>query len=831
MKKLLKKYNDKRNFSITKEPSGARVSKQVVSKRKKGPIFVVQEHHASHLHYDFRLELDGVLKSWAVPKGPSMHPDDKRLAMMVEDHPLDYASFHGTIPKGQYGAGEVYIWDSGTWEVIGDPHEGLKKGNLKFKLDGKRLKGEFVLVRTPRPKSPNAWLLIKHHDEESLEGSEERALEIASQKITKKKGAVKSKTTTRSKTKIAKPVKNWPGFITPQLCLLVDSPPKETKYVHEIKFDGYRLQPHIKDGTVKIFTRNGHDWTHKFSNIAEAMADLNCENGIFDGEAIVQDKEGKSDFGLLQAALSSEDDSNIKLFLFDCLFLDGKDLRNESLRERKDQLKDIMPKKHKVLQYSEDVDQDAESFFELSCKHNLEGIISKDATAPYSKGRSKIWTKTKCIQRQELVIGGYTTGKGSRGADLGALLLGVYDNKKFRYVGKVGTGFSRQTLKEIKEKVRKFEQARSAFDLNSPKGKDIHWLKPKLVAEVSFTEWTGEKSLRHPVFVGLREDKSSSEIVIEKEVHLTEGRNKKNGKKKMEAGSDYEVKLSHPDKVLYAKEGITKKDVADYYTKIAEAMLPYTQGRPLSLVRCPQGTVGQCFFQKHPGPGQAPKELFDHFLVKEKEKTETYVALHSADGLRHLAHMNAFEIHTWQCHYETLMKPDQIVMDFDPDPSVPFKEVVKAVLTMKKMLDKLKLKAFVKTTGGKGLHIHIPFEPLYSWDQVKTFAKALADQMVAQDPDMFLSNMSKEKRKGKIFVDYLRNGFGATAVAPYSLRAKEYATVAMPVEWSELPKLKSGDQFTLKKALLKVKTRTKDPWKDFFKVKQKIRVFEEARAA
>lgn len=818
MKKLLKKYHEKRNFTKTQEPSGA-PSKQLVTKKQKGPIFVVQEHHASHLHFDFRLELDGVLKSWAVPKGPSMHPEDKRLAMMVEDHPLDYASFHGTIPKGNYGAGEVYIWDNGTWEVIGDPHEGLKKGNLKFRLHGKKLNGEFVLVKTPRPKSPNAWLLIKHRDEVSLEGKTERAEEIASKQKSKK-------------------MKNWPGFIPPQLCLLVDSPPKGKNYVHEIKFDGYRLQPHIKDGTVKIFTRNGHDWTHKFERLAESLAELDCENAILDGEAVVQDKEGKSDFGLLQGALSEKDDSKIKFFAFDCLFLDGEDLRPFSLRERKDRLKKILTKKkknlHKIVQYSEDVDQDGESFFELTCKHNLEGIISKDADAPFTKGRTKVWTKTKCLQRQELVIGGYTTGKGSRGAELGALLLGVYDKKKFRYVGKVGTGFSRQTLKDLKDKVKRFEQARSAFDLNSPKGKDIHWLKPKLVAEVSFTEWTGEKSLRHPVFVGLREDKSSSEIVIEKEVHLTEGRGKKENsraKKFWGPESETNVKLSNPDKILFAKEGITKQDIADFYNRIADHMLPFMADRPLSLVRCPNGSSEQCFYQKHPGPGQAPEAYFSHFKVKEKNKTETYMALNSRDGLRQLVQMNAFEIHVWNCHYETLMNPDQIVMDFDPDPSVPFKEVVKAALQMKKILDSLKLKSFVKTTGGKGLHVHIPFEALYSWDQVKSFAKALADQMVAQNPEMFLSNMSKEKRKGKIFVDYLRNSFGATAIAPYSIRAKEIASVAMPVEWSELERLKSGDQFTMKKALLKIKTRTKDPWKDFFKVKQTIGVLDKGMAA
>lgn len=782
MKKLLKKYSEKRDFSLTKEPSGEeKKSRKISTKKKKGPIFVVQEHHASHLHYDFRLELDGVLKSWAIPKGPSMNPGDKRLAVLVEDHPLEYATFHGTIPKGQYGAGEVYIWDNGTWEIIGDTdaHNDLKNGTLKFKLYGKKLKGEFVLVRmSARGKNKNAWLLIKHFDETSAE----------------KKTAKKE----------YKKVKKWPGFIHPQLCLLVDSPPKEANYVHEIKFDGYRVQPQIKDGKIKIFTRNGVDWSQKFPTLLKALSSLEVENAILDGEAIVQDKEGRSNLGLLQAALSDEDDRNVKLFLFDCMFLNGEDLRDLPLKMRKEKLKSIIPKRHRIIRYSEDVDQDGESFFQMACRHNLEGIISKDATAPYSKGRGRVWCKTKCSQRQELVIGGYTTGKGSRSAELGALLLGIYDKKKFRYVGKVGTGFSRQSLKELKEKVKKFEQARSAFDLNSPKGKEIHWLKPKLVAEVSFSEWTQEKVLRHPVFVGLCEDKSQGED---------------------------STRLSHPEKIIFAKEKITKLQVADYYDTIAGTMLPFLTDRPLALVRCPQGASGKCFFHKHPGPEQAPTAYFTRFNVLEKSGTNTYLALNSKEGLNHLVQMNAFEIHVWNCHYQTLMNPDQIVMDFDPGLDVPFKEVVKAALGMKKMFVKLKLKSFVKTTGGKGLHIHIPIEPIYSWDQVKAFAKAIADEMVSRNPKLFLAKTGKKERKGKIFLDYLRNNFGATVIAPYSLRAREISSVAMPVEWTELTTLKSSDQFTLKKAMIRIKKRKRDPWKNFFKVRQKIKILEQKLAA
>lgn len=766
MKKFLKSYSKKRNFEKTAEPSGTEIREKIISVRKK-LIFVVQEHHASHLHYDFRLELDGVLKSWAIPKGPSMNPEDKRLAVEVEDHPLAYASFHGTIPKGEYGAGEVIIWDKGFWKTEGDAHQGLKKGKLEFTLQGKKLKGDFVLVRMPnRGKGDHNWLLMK------------------------KKEVITSKSETPKK---------WPGFVLPQLAMLVDSPPSSKEYIHEIKFDGYRLQTHIVGNEIKIFSRNGHDWSEKFPSLINALSELKIENAILDGEAVVLDSSGKSHFNLLQDALSREDDSMIKIFLFDIFFLNGIDLRKLPLRERKNRLREIIPKKHPIIFYSEDVNQNAESFFELSCKHNLEGIVSKDATAPYSKGRSKLWCKAKCSKRQELVIGGYTTGKGSRGAELGALLLGVYERNKFRYVGKVGTGFNRQSLRELKEKVEKLEQIHSSFDVKSPAGKDIHWLKPKLVAEVSFSEWTSEKSLRHPVFIGLREDKKNKKVFIE------------------------DTQLTHPKKILYAKEKITKTDIAHYYSEVSKLIFPYVKDRPLSLVRCPNGAGKKCFYQKHPGKMDFGGN-FQSFTVKEKSKMRTYLSLISKDGLNQLVQMNAFEIHAWNCHYNKIMNPDQIVMDFDPDLSVSFKQVVKVAFELKKMLDKLKLKSFVKVTGLKGIHIHIPISPIYSWEEIKAFSKALADELASRNPKI-IATMSKEKRKGKIFVDYFRNLFGATAVVPYSLRVGKMSSVAIPVSWSELSKIKSADQFTLNKALLKIKKRKIDPWKDYLSLKQKINLF------
>lgn len=854
MKKQLREYNRKRDFKITREPSGSKSSslkKEVRTQKKKKLIFVVQEHHASHLHYDFRLELDGVLKSWAVPKGPSMEPGEKRLAMHVEDHPLAYATFSGTIPKGQYGAGEVYIWDKGTWEMDGDAHEGLEKGRIEFKLKGKKLKGSWLLVKTHyMPKKDNTWLLIKRHDEEEEEVKTKKRVKKKiiekpkkkSKKLTLKKGSTENHIAPAVKRSSVKKVKSsskkrpqkddhWPGFIEPQLPLLVDHPPAETGWFHEMKFDGYRLQAHIRGGVISLFTRNGHDWTEKFPHIVEALEDLDVNDAILDGEAVVLDKDGKSNFQLLQNSLNSNSDSTIRLFLFDLMYLNGEDLREKKLEERKELLLDLIPKLHSYIKYSDHVKQKGDEFFKLSCKYELEGIVSKESDSPYESGRGRLWIKAKCSKRQEFIIGGFTEGKGGRTGVMGALLLGVHDKGKLRYVGKVGTGFNEATLRDLKKKLSHIYQADCPFDLNAPKGKDIHWVEPEMIVEINFSNWTNEKILRNPVFLGIRTDKKPKNITIEKEtpVELVEhGTKKKSARKKIkvpveEIESEDDVALSHPDKILFRTEKITKEQIAKYYAEVSEYMIPLMGDRPLSLVRCPNGSEKQCFYQKHPTAGKVPPHL-KGFKVKEKNKTETYLALNSYQGLKQLTQLNSYEIHTWNTHYKNLMNPDQIVMDFDPDPDVSFKEVVKAALTLKKMLDKLKLKSFVKLSGGKGIHVHIPFDPDYTWDEVKAFSKALADQMEANEPDKYLSNMSKKLRKGKIFVDYLRNGFGSTAVAPYSLRSRKISAVAMPVEWSELSRIKSSDQFTLKKALEKIKKRKKDPWKGIDKVKQKISI-------
>ncbi len=516
------------------------------------------------------------------------------------------------------------------------------------------------------------------------------------------------------------------------------------------------------------------------------------------------DAKGRSNFGDLQKALSVKNYAAIRIYLFDLLYLNGEDLRNRPLKERKKLLLELMTQSGPPIFYSEDVKGQGTQFFTLACHSQLEGIVSKESSAPYSSGRSRIWCKSKCGHRQEFVIGGYTAGKGGRVSEFGALLLGVYERshgkRKLRYVGRVGSGFNNKTLDEVKAKLLAHEAEASPFDVNSPKEKNLHWLTPDLVAEISFSEWTADKILRTPVFIAFREDKAGHEIVMEKA-------------------------LTHPKKILFSAEKITKQMIADYYDCVAPLMLPLIKNRPLTLVRCPHGGDRKCFYQKHPDPRNFSEDL-KSFKVREKNHTNLYITLDSLLGLKRLVQMDAFEIHAWNCHYQTLMHPDQIVMDFDPDPSVTFQAVVEGCLEMKKILDKLKLKSFVKVSGGKGIHLHIPIMPLYTWEQIKAFAKALAQEMVRRRPKQFTATMSKRSRQGKIFLDYFRNDYGATAVAPYALRARQICAVALPLEWNELPKLKSADQFTLKKALLKIKARKADPWKNILKIKQRITLLD-----
>lgn len=800
-KDLLRDYSKKRDFTLTKEPSGK--SKKI--RKKSGKlIFVVQEHHARRLHYDFRLELEGVLKSWAVPKGPSLDPSEKRLAVQTEDHPLEYAKFHGKIPEGEYGAGEVFIWDKGTWEPEDDdPVSALEKGHLKFRLKGKKLKGSFVLVRTAwkRDEGKNNWLLIKHYEE--IASPLKKSSKKSTRKVAKKKSSSLGKDP-------------WPGFIAPHLPRLVtDVPDDAGEWIHEMKFDGYRMQGHVKNGIGNFYSRNGLEWSNKFPFLLNALQKLPVENAIFDGEVVALDEKGRSHFQNLQNSIKLKNDRHLRYYIFDIMYLNGRDLRKIPLLERKKILKDVLQNASSQIIYSEHFTDNGKDFYTVSCEHGLEGIISKLSDSPYSSGRNDLWVKTKCSMRQEFVIGGWTDPQGGR-TGIGALLLGVFDKKKFRYVGKVGTGFSTQTLKLIRKELSSIETDDSPFDEISPPGKNIHWVKPVRVCEVSFGSWTNEGILRTPVFQGMREDKPAKDIQMEK------------AKKTKKKGHLSLVrKISSPDKILFKKEKITKQQVADYYHEIAPVMIPYMDRRPLSLVRCPNGSEGTCFYQKHI-TGKVSDSLYT-FPVKENEGEGIYLAIDSREGLMELIQLNAFELHAWNCHMDDYMWPDQIVMDFDPGPDVPWKEVVEAAFEMKEMLEALNLKSFVKLTGGKGLHVHVPVAPLYDWDQIKSFAMTLALEFVNRNPKKYTANMSKKVRKGKIFVDYLRNSYGATAVVPYSLRAKPMSTVALPLDWKELRKIKGPQEFTMMKVLKKIKSRRKDPWAGMLKLKQKILILTPVR--
>ncbi|WPU63848.1 DNA ligase D [Peredibacter starrii] len=587
--------------------------------------------------------------------------------------------------------------------------------------------------------------------------------------------------------------------MAPQLPRLVtEVPAGDSHWVHEMKLDGYRIQTHLKNGVGTLYTRNGLDWSNTFPHILYALEQLPAQNAIFDGEIVALDEQGKSNFQKLQNSLKSKNDLSLQYFVFDLLFLDGKDLRDLPLLERKEMLAQLLKDAPPLIHLSEHIDGAGEDFYQISCEEGLEGIVSKLADSPYISGRNDFWAKTKCSLRQEFVIGGWTEPKGGR-TGIGALLLGTYEKKKFRYVGRVGTGFNTATLRDMKKDLSSIEEEESPFDVNSPKGKDIHWVKPIRLCEVSFGNWTDEGILRTPVFQGMRVDKEAQEVVKE-----------------------IAKEISSPDKILFKKEKITKQQVLDFYRTVSKVMLPYMAGRPLSLVRCPNGSESQCFFQKHIS-GKVP-DAFNTFPIKEEKGPGIYLSIDSKRGLEELVQLNAFEIHAWNSHWENYMRPDQIVMDLDPGPGVTWKEVVDGAFELKEMLEDLGLESFVKLTGGKGLHLHIPVAPLYDWDQIKSFSEALALELVSRNPKKYVANMSKKIRHKKIFVDYLRNGYGATAVVPYSLRAKPLSAVALPVEWSELKRIKGPQEFTIDKALKKIKSRKRDPWTGMLKLKQKISI-------
>ncbi len=857
-KDSLASYRAKRDFSQTDEPSG----KAAVPKSKQ-LRFVIQRHDATRLHYDFRLELDGTFKSWAVTKGPSLDPTVKRLAVEVEDHPLDYGDFEGTIPEGQYGGGTVQLWDRGYWIPEGDPHEGIKRGDLKFSLVGERLEGSWVLVRMKWDRKGGKrggrtnWLLIKHRDAAAHEGDGDKVLKdpksIASGRtlkeialgtgkapkpfMTSKKrraGAVwqsnekdggDTASAPKSKAK-SKKVASMPKFVEPQLAKLVERVPGGAGWAHEVKFDGYRLQLRVEDGEAQLRTRKGLDWTRKFEAIAKQAATLpDC---ILDGEAVALDRHGAPDFGALQAALSNDKSEDLIFFAFDLLFLDGEDLRPLPLSERKMRLKtllDGMKGKHAGLRYVDHFETGGDAVLQSACRMHLEGIVSKELDAPYKSGHGNSWTKAKCRAGHEVIIGGWT----SEGRRLRSLLAGVHrgegKDRKLVYVGRVGTGFGESVMRSLMPRLRAVASKTSPFAAGAspPKEANMHWAKPDLVAEIEFAGWTGAGNIRQASFKGLRSDKPAEEVEAEVAADPEKTKMAKPSRATSDRAIVMGVSISHPDKPLWPDEKppVTKLELAEYYEAVGDWMIDHIAGRPCSIVRTPDGIDGgQKFFQRHSMPGSS--NLLDEVKVKGDRKP--YLQIDRVEGLAAVAQMGGTELHPWNCQPGNPELPGRLVFDLDPAPDVKFAAVVAGAREIAKRLKKLGLVPFCKTTGGKGLHVVVPLtddRKSPDWDTAKTFAREICRRVAEDEPGLYVIKMSKAERTGRIFLDYLRNDRTATAVAPLSSRARPGATVSMPIEWTQVKAGLDPMKFTVRTAPALLK-RNK-PWKNYAKSAKPLR--------
>ncbi|BCB18108.1 DNA ligase D [Bosea sp. ANAM02] len=832
MAEKLQAYRAKRDFRKTKEPSDA-----IAVAPSNRLRFVIQKHDATRLHYDLRLELDGVFKSWAVTRGPSLDPGDKRLAVEVEDHPLAYGDFEGTIPKGQYGGGTVQLWDRGYWEAEGklSPQRQLEKGDLKFTLDGKRLQGSFVLVRMKHDRDGGKrtnWLLIKHRDDHAVDSDGDAVLKadasVASGRTMKAIAAGRgrspkpflmagqavdadavwdSKQGLAAQARAGKPAQpkaagrapkarrataaDLPNFIAPQLCRSVERPPAGSGWVHEIKFDGYRIQARVAAGKVTLKTRKGLDWTRRFGAVAKAFKGLpDC---VIDGEIVALDDHGAPDFAALQAALSEEQTENLVFFAFDLLFLDGEDWRERPLLARKPRLEALLDDAADgaTLRYVEHFETGGDAVLKSACRLSLEGIVSKRGDAPYTSGRNDSWTKAKCRAGHEVVIGGWATTAGK----FRSLLVGVHRGPHFIYIGRVGTGYGAATVEKLLPHLKEREAKTSPFTgKGAPRrASGVHWVEPVLVAEIEFAGWTGDGMVRQAAFKGLREDKPAAEVETDLPAPPEKAEPPKPAPGRGGRIDILGVPLSKPDKPLWpdAEDGkpVTKLDVARYFEAVGPWLLPHIQGRPCSLLRAPDGIEGEVFFQRHAGLGTS--SLFE--LVKISGDRKSYLQIDRIEALIATAQIGGIELHPWNCRPGEPEVPGRLVFDLDPGPAVPFDAVIAAAKTMKERLDALGLVSFCKTTGGKGLHVVTPLaKPRRGgpdWPAAKDFARRLCADIAADEPERYVVNMAKRLRKGRIFLDYLRNDRMATAVAPLSPRARPGAHASMPLTW---PQVKSG---------------------------------------
>jgi bifunctional non-homologous end joining protein LigD len=897
----LQVYRKKRKFDVTPEPRGRAI-------RSKGNQFVIQKHAARRLHYDLRLELDGVMKSWAVTRGPSLVPGEKRLAVHVEDHPIEYNTFEGTIPQGEYGGGTVMIWDRGRWIPEDDPHKGYKKGHLIFTLEGEKLHGRWHLVRMHgrggEKKEP--WLLIKAKDDEARSPAdpdilEDKPLSVVSGRsipeiaegkgrkrvwhsnrsvkdnvtagatkgnasaarrastgnpsqksarsprasATKKKSAKKS--ASKSKEAESRPQgAPLPNFVPPSLATLRATAPNGEGWVHEIKFDGYRIQARLDRGKVRLLTRKGLDWTSKFPNVAAAVAKLPARTALIDGEVVIEDAGGVSSFSGLQAALKAGERERFGYYVFDLLQLDGGDLTELPLVERKAALERLVGKAQRgTIRYSDDFEESGPEVLSHACRLALEGIVSKRKDAPYRTGRSETFIKTKCSNAQEFVVGGYSLSTVLPRA-IGALVVGYYDGDRLIYAGRIGTGYSQTVARALWKRLHPMETDRPPFDQiprEEARRRDVNWVEPKTVIESQFRGWTADKLVRQAAFKGVREDKPPREVVRElpaardaqesvetapkiaaeaskamtktsKAKARPSGRTSSGNQSKSENG---EVRFTHPDRVYWADVGVTKQDLADYYRTVWEWMAPHVVDRPLSLVRCPDGTAGQCFFQKHASAGLTEKNL--RTVIDSKKRQ--IIAVEDLDGLLSLVQAGVLEVHVRGSMIDHLEICDRIVFDIDPGEGIGWADIVAAARDVRERLAAIDLQSFVKLSGGKGLHVVLPIDGA-DWETAKSFAQAIALAMTADDPERYVAKITKSLRAGKIFVDYLRNSLEQTSVAAYSTRARAGAPVSVPVTWEELGRTKGGNQYTVLNLARRLSTLKQDPWQDVGRIKQKL---------
>jgi bifunctional non-homologous end joining protein LigD len=837
----LKTYRAKRRFGVTAEPKGSVA-------RTRGNAFVIQKHAARRLHYDLRLELDGVMKSWAVTRGPSLVPGDKRLAVQVEDHPIAYNKFEGTIPEGEYGGGTVMIWDRGRWQPEGDPHKGLAKGHLSFTLDGEKLSGGWHLVRMHRRtgEKRDNWLLIKQHDEAERSARDKDILQeeplsvVTGRTMDEIANGPKKEWRSNKPTAIKSSKENMrlasskddpptgarhaalPVFVAPCLATLSDKSPDSDKWVHEIKFDGYRIQARLDRGKVKLLTRKGLDWTKKFPTIADAVAKLPVRSALIDGEVVVEGNDGISSFSLLQQDLKAERHDRMVFYVFDLMYLDGADLKSLPLRARKDALAKLLKRQpaRGALRLSESLTEPGTTLLRHACKMGLEGIVSKVVDAPYRSGRGHDWVKTKCSDRQELVVAGVVPSTVDAHA-VGALVLGFYERGKLHYAGRTGTGFTRELARTLYRKLTALKTTTTPFETIPAEERGARkpiWVEPKVVVEVDLHGWTHGGRVRQASFQGVREDKAAKDVVREKAIAATgrASRVKRSVPVKQADVSVADVRLTHPDRVYWSDVGITKHDLADFYVQAWKWMRPHLVGRPIALVRCPEGAMGQCFFQKHARAGIPTEHL--HLVP---EKGDKIISVDNLDGVIALVQGGVLEIHTRGTTINDCERADRLVFDLDPGPGTSWKDVVAAARDVRDWLESIKLKTFLKTSGGNGLHVVLPIKPT-PWKEARTFAKAVAEAMEADEPGRYISTATKAKRNKRIFIDYLRNSREATAVAPYSTRAREGAPVSVPIDWSELGTLKSANQYTVQNLMQRLSRQRKDPWAMIGRVKQSL---------